>query len=680
MAPPEMIHIPDQLPVLPLPYPLVLHPSLLLSVPLSYAHSLSLLKAALQATQDPLRTSESAAKEGGDSQRPIIVACVPTLRVPPGSASQQAKPSSTRDVALSDEAEDTRVRINDLYDWGCAAKLVRLTRHPASQTCTLLVTGICRVRVDRWLSVRAPLTSTTLDRNITVPDIPVPLAAITTFTDDAPFPPYNASSSDIETANTLRHAAEDILDALTPLVATISRKPSEAVPATSTPTMPLLPPGLLRRIRTFIKDAREGQAGLVADVLVGTLGGACEWSERVSVLGEWDPRQRVKAAASVLSAGAARVRLARELLAALSAPLGGDTKESLARAQLETLLSQLAALNPNVTARISTGSSNFTIGPAIKSESGRGGNSRSNIVTIRAPSRGSSDDASAAPPRRAGAIKGPPGGGNGDSEEEDEVAELSKKLDAAMLTPEARKLCDRELKRLARIPQQSVERGVVITYLETMAELPWDKTSADLTPVLDEKAPKAITEAGEEGIVERARRILDEDHYGLEKIKKRLVEYLAVLELKTEQANERVAAEETQMREQKAQAAKEAKRQQKVSAPTEDDDEGEPEFKHLEDAAEEERRSNEATKEERRKRRKAHVADKGPILLLVGPPGTGKTSIAVSLACMQAFAVADPPFCSARSPLRCAGHSRVCRSAVFATRPKSVVTAGHTSA
>ncbi|MCT6953501.1 hypothetical protein, partial [Salmonella enterica] len=81
------------------------------------------------------------------------------------------------------------------------------------------------------------------------------------------------------------------------------------------------------------------------------------------------------------------------------------------------------------------------------------------------------------------------------------------------LTPEARKACEKELKRLQRIPQQSVERGVVITYLEIMAELPWERTSADLTQEemvkvmkrgahVDEDAEEKRAES--EGIVERA--------------------------------------------------------------------------------------------------------------------------------------------------------------------------------
>lgn len=706
----DSITVPDRLPVLPLPYPLVLHPSLLLSIPLSYAHSLSLLKAALQLTHpaSPEGNNGSGSKSV-DAHKPIIVACVPTLR-PPSSSPSSSSASKGGDVARrkqlslvrdgedagmadddthqgtglnKEEEDDLRVRINDLYDWGCAARLVRLTRHPASQTCTLVVTGLTRVRIDRWLSVRAPLTSTALDsaRNLTVPDVPVPLAAVTAFTD-------GSVRHDADDVARLRRAAQDVIEALA-LSATLAgiggggggkrsnnanASTNDSADATaSTLALPLLPAALLKRLRTFVADASDAQAGLLADVLVGTLGGSCEWADRVAVLGDWDAKERVRNAASVLSNGAARVRQARELLTSLSAPLNNASKESLARNQLESLLAQLAALNPNLTARISTGNTSFSIGTAKGNGNGNDNNGNVNgIITIRSPNNVRNDDASnnsngprplssarrngnnpfAAPP---GSRIGGGGGANNNNEqdeEQDEVAELSKKLQAAQLSDEARKVCDRELKRLQRIPAQSVERGVVITYLETMAELPWEKTSGDLeqppkevrNAVAAAKALPSTAEAAhdDEGIVNRARRILDEDHYGLDKIKKRLVEYLAVLELKTEQAKERFEQEERDEREAAGQAkrnAASANQHSKVEAARKQqqqaiDLEGDSNDGQMAPLVEEQ--EGDASKKESnsngKKKRAAVVADKGPILLLVGPPGTGKTSIARSLA------------------------------------------------
>ena len=92
--------------------------------------------------------------------------------------------------------------------------------------------------------------------------------------------------------------------------------------------------------------------------------------------------------------------------------------------------------------------------------------------------------------------------------------QLRAKLDAAKLPEEARKAADKELERLQSVPPISPEYGVIRTYLDLMSELPWSVATEDS---LD---------------LERARRILETDHYGLSKIKERMLEFLAVMKLK----------------------------------------------------------------------------------------------------------------------------------------------------
>ncbi|MDX6502890.1 MAG: ATP-dependent Lon protease [Gaiellaceae bacterium] len=105
--------------------------------------------------------------------------------------------------------------------------------------------------------------------------------------------------------------------------------------------------------------------------------------------------------------------------------------------------------------------------------------------------------------------------GEGDPEQA-ELAELRERVEAAELPEEARKAADRELARLERLPSAAAEYGVIRTYLDWILSLPWGATTKDN---LD---------------LRRARRILDEDHYGLDKVKERIVEYLAVSKLKND--------------------------------------------------------------------------------------------------------------------------------------------------
>ncbi len=95
-----------------------------------------------------------------------------------------------------------------------------------------------------------------------------------------------------------------------------------------------------------------------------------------------------------------------------------------------------------------------------------------------------------------------------------EIEELRKKMEESGMPAEARKECDRELKRLQKMTPASAEYMVARTYLEWMTSLPWAKSSG----------------AGEIDI-SKAREILDEDHYDLEKVKERILDYLAVKKL-----------------------------------------------------------------------------------------------------------------------------------------------------
>lgn len=138
-----------------------------------------------------------------------------------------------------------------------------------------------------------------------------------------------------------------------------------------------------------------------------------------------------------------------------------------------------------------------------------------------------------------------------------DVEEFRKKIEAATMSEEAGKIARTELDRLSRLPTAAAEYGVIRTYLDWLVSIPWSATTQDDLSIA------------------HAREVLDKDHYGLEDIKDRILEYLAIRKLRHERSDE-------------------------FSATTSDD--------------------------------KIRREREGVILCFVGPPGVGKTSLGMSIA------------------------------------------------
>ncbi len=101
-----------------------------------------------------------------------------------------------------------------------------------------------------------------------------------------------------------------------------------------------------------------------------------------------------------------------------------------------------------------------------------------------------------------------------------EVEEFRKKIEGAAMPEEAEKMARRELDRLSRLPTAAAEYGVIRTYLDWLASLPWSIITPDNLDIAN------------------ARQVLDQDHYGLKDVKERILEYLAVRQLRFERKDE----------------------------------------------------------------------------------------------------------------------------------------------
>lgn len=285
------------------------------------------------------------------------------------------------------------------------------------------------------------------------------------------------------------------------------------------------------RVAAIVEDISEQRAAWMADVLVAAV--SSQYPDRLAFLAATDVEDRLRRATELFVKQSSIQEVSKKIASAVDESFSRQQKEYFLRQQLAAIQRELHSLQ----------SSPASVGPGF----GTGG----------ATSELDDDDQADA----------------------DDLADLRRKIEALNVNSEERKVGVREWRRLKRIPQGSVENGVIRSYLEWLTSMPWPSNSTT-TPIDVLKDPSFLT---------RARAQLDADHYGLDQIKRRLMEYLAVVRL-------RAIADTAQTQAQGDTPSTDASLGVTPTLP------------------------------------KKSKGVKGPILLFVGPPGTGKTSLGQSIA------------------------------------------------
>ncbi|KAF8196746.1 Lon protease C-terminal proteolytic domain-containing protein [Mycena galopus ATCC 62051] len=295
------------------------------------------------------------------------------------------------------------------------------------------------------------------------------------------------------------------------------------------------------KISGMLEDITDSRAAWMADILVGTVNAS--FADKLAILGTDDAEARLTLATEIFTKLVSISEVSTKIATQVEESVYKQQKEHFLRQQLAAIHKELQSLS----------------------------SSSPGLVDGRSSSSELDDD---------------------EQHEADDMADLKRRIEAMELGSEERKMGVREWRRLKRIPQGSVENGVIRSYLEWLTSIPWPNSALEPPPTLRDRS-----------FLTAARAQLDSDHFGLEKIKKRLIEYLAVVRLKEMNAErERSAAAA-------ATTLPEAE-QQTALVPA---DSGK-------------------TKPPVAKPPPVRKSVKGPILLFVGPPGTGKTSLGQSVA------------------------------------------------
>lgn len=316
----------------------------------------------------------------------------------------------------------------------------------------------------------------------------------------------------------------------------------------------VLPPLIARRLEFFISRKELKDAGQLADFMFNIV--EASYTEKLDVLRTWDVKERIDIVLKLLE---------RQITSLKGSPIKVTTIDTSEGFSPLDVFRKLLQRSPPPRA--------LPLAPSTQ-------NSHSSKSILGSKPRILSE------------------GPAEEEKEPNEIDELEQKIESANLPSEPKKVAEKELRRLRQMNPMMAEFQTVKTYIETLVDVPWSIVTDD------QLGPHSL---------KRAREQMDEDHYGLEKAKKRLLEYLAVLRLK-QSVNDEVDLKVKAL-EQKIitiETRQTGNRNQELSA--KDEAEKKDAVAGIENLS------------------KKKMLDKSPILLLVGPPGVGKTSLARSVA------------------------------------------------